>query len=91
MYHNHGLTPEEGGDGEEEFQAECHSQKCSPKSVGVFKLRSSLVGWGPLSHKNDLHWSLHYAWSLAGSSPVGIDEGRSKKTGAEAVEYVPAA
>lgn len=69
--------------------AECNSQKCSAEPMGAFKLKSSFAG-GPLSHKNDLHSSLHHVWSLAGSSLVGIDEGRSKKTGAE-VESVSAA
>lgn len=90
MANTYGKREGEAGLGRERLKLQCNSKKRSVKSMAVLKLTSSffLRGGGPISHRNDLHWYLHHAWSLVGSSSVGIYGGGSKRTIIEVVNRV---
>lgn len=87
MTNTYGKREGEAGLGRERLKLQCNFKKCSVKSMAVLELTSSFLG-GPISHRNDLHWYPHHAWSLAGSSSVGIYGGGSKRTIAEVVNQV---
>lgn len=73
--------------GQEESRTATQFQEMSCQAGGTPRARVSFSG-SPVSHWGDLNWYPYHARSLAGSSPLGIYGGGSKRTVAEVVNQV---